>query len=59
LIADVYMAVAVIDEEGIRNTYEIMAGNSYCFITESYSENNCVNMELEEKIDGVLEKIKF
>ena len=53
------MTVAVIDEDGIRNTYEIIAGNSYCFITESYSENNCVNIELEEKIDRVFEKIKF
>ena len=58
-LRDVYMAVAVIDEEGIRNTYEIMAGNSYCFITERYSETNYDNWELEEKIDGVLEKIKF
>lgn len=53
------MAVAVIDEEGIRNTYEIMVGNSYCFITERYSKTNYDNWELEEKIDGVLEKIKF
>jgi hypothetical protein len=58
-LRDVYIAVAVIDEDGIRNTYEIMAGNSYCFITERYSETNYDNWELEEKIDGVLEKIKF
>ena len=58
-LRDVYMAVAVIDENGIRNTYEIMAGNSYCFITERYSETNYDNWELEEKIDKVLEKIKF
>ena len=58
-LRDVYMAVAVIDEDGIRNTYEIMAGNSYCFITERYSETNYDNWELEEKIDGVLKKIKF
>lgn len=58
-LRDVYMAVVVIDEGGIRNTYEIMAGNSYCFITERYSETNYDNWELEEKIDEVLEKIKF
>lgn len=58
-LRDVYIAVAVIDEEGIRNTYEIMAGNSYCFITERYSETNYDNCKLEEKIDRVLEKIKF
>lgn len=58
-LRDVYMAVAVIDEDGIRNTYEIMAGNSYCFITERYSETNYDNCKLEEKIDRVLEKIKF
>lgn len=58
-LRDVYMAVAVIDEDGIRNTYEIMARNSYFFITESYSENNYNNLKLEEKIDEVFEKIKF
>lgn len=58
-LRNVYMAVAVIDEDGIRNTYEIMAGNSYCFITEKYSETNYDNCKLEEKIDRVLEKIKF
>lgn len=58
-LRNVYMAFAVIDKDGIRNTYEIMAGNNYCFITERYSETNYDNWELEEKIDGVLEKIKF
>lgn len=58
-LRDVYMTVAVIDKDGIRNTYEIMAGNNYCFITERYSETNYDNWELEEKIDGILKKIKF
>lgn len=58
-LRDVYMTVAVIDEDGIRNTYEIITRNNYCFVTESHSESNCLNIKLEEKIDKVLEKIKF
>ena len=52
-----YMAVAIIDEEGIRNTYEIIEGNAKLFITESHSETNYDNSELEEKIDKILENI--
>ena len=58
-LRNIYMTVAVIDEDGIRNTYEIITRNNYCFVTERYSETNYDNWELEEKIDGVLEKIKF
>ncbi len=54
-----YMAVAIIDEEGIRNTYEIIEGNAKLFITESHSETNYDNSKLEEKIDKILEKIKI
>ena len=53
------MAVAIIDEEGIRNTYEIIEGNAKLFITESHSETNYDNPELEEKIDKILERIKI
>lgn len=52
-----YMAVAIIDEESIRNTYEIIEGNTKLFITESHSETNYDNPELEEKIDKILENI--
>ena len=51
------MAVAIIDKEGIRNTYEIIEGNAKLFITESHSETNYDNSELEEKIDKILENI--
>ena len=54
-----YMAVAIIDEESIRNTYEIIEGNTKLFITESHSETNYDNPELEEKIDKIFERIKI